>query len=74
MKKPAMMTGLKMEGNGGQPASILNVNGVRAPYKPNASGGVMKFTRIVDSINLDRTITALALITAALNLLGMVMQ
>lgn len=73
MKKPAMMTGLKMEGNGGQPASILNVSGVRAPYKPIASGGFMKFTRIADSINIDRTIIALALITAGLNLLGMVM-
>ena len=34
----------------------------------------MKFTRIVDSINLDRAIIALALITAGLNLLGMVLQ
>lgn len=74
MKKPAMMTGLKMEGNGGQPASILNVNGVRAPYKPIASGGFMKFTRIADSINIDRTIIALALITAGLNLLLVVLQ
>ncbi len=34
----------------------------------------MKFTRIVDPINLDRAIIALALITAGLNLLGMVMS
>ncbi|AUT44087.1 hypothetical protein [Aeromonas sp. ASNIH5] len=74
MKKPAMMTGLKMEGNGRQPASILNVSDVRASHKPNALGGFMKFTRILDAINLDRTITALALITAGLNLLGMVMS
>lgn len=73
MKRPAMMTGLKLERNGRQPVSILNVSDVRASHKPNALGGFMKFTRIVDAINLDRAITALALTTAAFNLLGVVL-